>query len=147
MNAWPIGGINQSGTYKINARYNKKDLAARVRKIGRYKSRIKVFNEEGIEFTERCLKRENTFIYLDPPYFKKGAMLYLNYYREVDHKELAKLLNRNARHHYWILTYDWARKTLSFYPKRNRKQLDLNYRVRGSRRAKEVMFSSNPIKI
>src|SRR3989344_8634345 len=44
MNAGPIGGIKQGGNYKINARYNKSDLAARILEIGKYKSRIQVFN-------------------------------------------------------------------------------------------------------
>src|SRR3989344_8832618 len=42
LNAGPIGGKDQSGNYKINARYNKNNLAERVRKIGQYKNFIKV---------------------------------------------------------------------------------------------------------
>jgi len=144
MNAGPIGGKEQTGSYKIDARYNKKDLAARIRKIGRYKNRIEVFNEEGIKLTKRYLDQKNTFIYLDP-YFNKGAMLYLNHYGEGDHKKLANLLNNNANRH-WILTYDWLKRIINLYPDRIRKQLALKYRVHDSskvRNAHELMIFSN----
>lgn len=145
MNAGPIGGKKQAGSYKINARYNKKDLAARVRKIGEYKNRIKVLNEDGIQLTKRYLGQENTFIYLDPPYFKKGAMLYLNHYNETEHKELADLLNKNADHH-WVLTYDEVAKIRNLYLDRIRKRLALKYRVHDSlktREARELMVFSD----
>lgn len=147
MNAWPIGGIEQTGNYKINARFNKKALAVRIRKIGRYKSRIDVRNEDGIQLTMKYLSRNNTFIYLDPPYFKKGALLYLNSYDEADHKKLANLLNKNTKR-YWVLTYDWIQQILALYPKRTRKRLHLKYRVRDSeevRDAREVMIFSDAV--
>lgn len=146
MNAWPIGGIEQNSEYRINARYNRKDLAARVRKIGRYKNRIKVLNEDGIQLTERYLNQDNAFIYLDPPYLRKGAMLYLNHYEEADHEKLADLLNKNAKR-YWVLTYDALKKVQNLYIERRRRRLDLKYRVRDSRRARELMIFSDMIKI
>jgi DNA adenine methylase len=92
MGAGPIGGMDQNGSYKINARYNKKDLVARIRKIGRFRDRITVLNEDGIKLTKKYLNQKNIFIYLDPPYLKKGAMLYLNHYKEADHRELSNLM-------------------------------------------------------
>lgn len=144
MNASPIGGMKQNGAYKINARYNKKELAARIYKIGQHSDRIKVYNEEGIKFTEKYLDKGNTFIYLDPPYFKKGAMLYLNHYKYFDHKELALLLNKNADSH-WVLTYDEVAKIRDLYAGRARRRLDLRYRVRGSRNARELIIFSEAL--
>jgi len=147
MNAWPIGGMLQAGVYKMNARYNKDDLVERVRKIGELKSRIEVLNEDGIQLTKRYLCQKNTFIYLDPPYFNKGAMLYLNHYDETDHKELANLLNTNADHH-WVLTYDEVGKIRNLYLARKRKRLALKYRVHDSnhvRKARELMIFSDSI--
>lgn len=147
MNAWPIGGKKQKGFYKINARYNKKNLATRIRKIGKFRDRILVLNEDGIEITKRYLGKENVFIYLDPPYFKKGAMLYLNYYNEDNHKELAELLNKNADHP-WVLTYDEVAKIRNLYSDRARRRLALKYRVRDSskaREARELMIFSDSV--
>lgn len=142
MNAWPIGGVDQLGNYKIDARFNRQDLAARVLKIGEYRDRITVLNEDGISLTRRYLRKENTFIYLDPPYFKKGAMLYLNHYVEDDHEHLADLLNANASKD-WVLTYDQRKVIRNLYPERDRKQLNLKYRVRDSKRAHELMIFSD----
>ncbi len=146
MNAGPIGGIKQTGDYKINARYNKKNLADRVRKIGEYKNRIEVFNEEGITFTKRYLGRKNTFIYLDPPYFRKGAMLYLNHYEKDDHKQLANLLNANAKRN-WVLTYDAIKDVQKLYTKRHKKRINLKYRVRNSISAREFMIFSDAVRV
>jgi len=147
LNAGPIGGKDQSGNYKIDARYNKKDLADRVRKIGRYRNFIKVLNKEGIELTKKYLNKKNTFIYLDPPYMKKGELLYLNLYKEKHHKQLADLLNSKAGAH-WVLTYEEMRQVRLFFPNRNRKRLSLKYNVHDSskvRKARELMIFSDSI--
>lgn len=145
MNAWPIGGIEQDGNYKIDARYNKRALAARIRKIGRYANKILALNEEGLAVARKYLRNSNTFIYLDPPYFNKGAMLYMNHYKESDHKKLAKLLNDN-KNRTWTLTYDETAKIRGLYFRRkSRVRLALKYRVRGARKARELMIFSDSI--
>ena len=146
MNAWPIGGIEQEGTYKIDARFNKKNLVAKVRKIGRYKDRIEVRKDDGIKLSEKYLDKPNTFIYLDPPYFQKGACLYMNHYKEDNHAKLAAALNTHADAR-WILTYDDVPQILDLYAEREGiKRISLSYRVRTVRRAKELMISSDPLK-
>ncbi|MEK9182600.1 MAG: DNA adenine methylase [Patescibacteria group bacterium] len=147
LNAGPIGGRDQSGNYKIDARFNKKDLAERVRKIGKYKNFIKVLNKEGIQLTKKYLSRKNTFIYLDPPYMKKGELLYLDLYKEKHHKKLADLLNSKANSH-WVLTYEEMRQVRLFFPNRKRKRLSLKYSVHDSsriRKARELMILSDSI--
>jgi DNA adenine methylase len=144
MNAGPIGGMEQDGNYKIDARYNKRELSARIRKIGRFNDRIEVRKEEGIKVTREYLARSNTFIYLDPPYFKNGAMLYRRHYKESDHQRLAKLLNGNRNKH-WLLTYDERSQIRQLYNDRYRQRLPLKYRVRGSRKAYELMIFSDSI--
>ncbi len=142
MNAWPIGGIDQTGDYKIDARFNKTDLAARIRKIGDHANRIEILNEDGIKLTKRHLSRANTFIYLDPPYFNKGAMLYMNHYIAENHEHLAELLNDNPDRN-WILTYDETKTIRDLYPDRKRRRWDYNYRVSTARRARELMIFSD----
>ena len=149
MNAGPIGGKEQIGTYKIDARYNKENLVTRVLKIGEHKNRIKVLNEDGIQLAKRYLGKENVFIYLDPPYFKKGALLYMNHYAVPDHQELADLLNKNSDYH-WVLTYDETVKIRDLYLDRTRKRLALKYRVHDSlkaRAAHELMIFSDSIPV
>jgi len=72
-----IGGQEQKGKYKIDARFNKTDLIKRVRRIESFKNRINVSNLDGIGFIKKMNRiSENVFIYIDPPYVQKGADLY-----------------------------------------------------------------------
>ncbi|WP_205578854.1 DNA adenine methylase, partial [Pseudomonas aeruginosa] len=82
LKAGVIGGQDQAGKWKLDARYNKKDLTSRIELIGRFKERIKVYNQDAIQLlTETIpLLPEKTLIYLDPPYYVKGSGLYRNYY-------------------------------------------------------------------
>ena len=46
---------------------------------------------DGINFIENLNK--DIFIYLDPPYYKKGSKLYMNFFQDKDHKELSFLFS------------------------------------------------------
>lgn len=110
-----IGGIQQTGKYKIDARFNKSDLIKRIEMILRHKERIHLSNLDGIRFVSEIDSiRNNFFIYLDPPYYKKGADLYMNFYKDEDHKSLAELIKR--LHNQWLLSYDKQDFIISLYP-------------------------------
>lgn len=100
-----IGGLQQKGKYKIDARFNKPDLILRIKRIYGFRNRIKLSNLDGIKFIKKLNRRpDNIFIYLDPPYVQKGADLYMNYYKKLDHKNLAK--NVSMIKHKWLVSYD-----------------------------------------
>ena len=48
----PIGGHNQTGGWKVDARYNAEELAKRVRKIARFADRISVSGADAEDFLE-----------------------------------------------------------------------------------------------
>lgn len=101
----PIGGLEQKGKYKINARFNKSDLIKRIDRIANFKHRIKISNLDGINFIKKLNKSaQNTFIYLDPPYVHKGANLYMNYFKKKDHENLARQVEKI--NHNWLVSYD-----------------------------------------
>ncbi|KKQ61367.1 MAG: D12 class N6 adenine-specific DNA methyltransferase [Candidatus Falkowbacteria bacterium GW2011_GWC2_38_22] len=137
-----IGGIEQKGKYKVDARFNKKALIERIKKISAYKDKISVFNEDGLKLINKYLSKKNVFIYLDPPYFEKGASLYLNHYREDNHEALAKKLNQNPDA-FWLLTYDNKKEIKSLYPNRRIVNFSLNYNAYKSRKGKELMIFSD----
>jgi len=114
-----IGGYEQKGKYKIDARFNKDDLIERVQKISRFKDRITVSNLDGIAFIIKMDKlRKDIFIYLDPPYYQKGADLYMNFYIEKDHRKLSKYVHKlNKR---WMVSYDNHELILNLYADKNR---------------------------
>ena len=100
-----IGGQQQSGKYKMDARFNKNDLIDKIIKISKYKEKIILSNDDGINFLYKINKiNENIFIYLDPPYYKKGSELYLNFYKKDDHNSLASAISKIKKN--WIMSYD-----------------------------------------
>jgi DNA adenine methylase len=138
----PIGGLDQKGKWKINARFNKKNLAKKIRQLGLYKDKISVYNKDGLTLIGEYLNKKNTFIYLDPPYFEKGATLYLNHYQKENHEALASKLNQN-QDAFWLLTYDNKKEIKSLYPKRKIVNFSLNYNAYESRKGREVMIFSD----
>jgi DNA adenine methylase len=105
LNGGIIGGLNQQGKYKIDARFNKVELIRRIEKISRFSGRIQVTNLDGVNLIENFLSRtNNTFIYLDPPYYEKGSNLYLNAYKDEDHQRLSRHVKKLSTP--WLLSYD-----------------------------------------
>lgn len=109
-----IGGINQTGKYKINARFNKDDLINRIKKIQQFSSRIVISNKDGVDFLKTIdRKHSDFFVYLDPPYYKKGSNLYMNYFNDADHDKLSKHVGEMKNK--WLVSYDYHDFILKLY--------------------------------
>lgn len=89
LNGGVIGGKEQAGTWKMDAQYNKKDLIDRIEHIAGYADLIELTSKDAVALIKRYKRTPaaKTFCYLDPPYYVKGQDLYLNYYRDEDHKD------------------------------------------------------------
>ena len=137
-----IGGFDQKGKYKINARFKKENLISRIRKIYRFRDRIFVSNIDGLKFIKKLeQKKENTFIYLDPPYYQKGAELYMNSYFEQDHKKLAKYVDSMQKK--WMVSYDCHKFILNLYAEKEKLAYKLSQST-SNRIGKEILvFSDN----
>lgn len=121
LSGGPIGGHLQKGTYKLNVRFNKKNLIQRIQKITEYSDKIHLSNLDGVEFIhEKEANNNEYFIYLDPPYYKKGAALYLNAFDDEAHRNLA--VNIGLLHNHWLVSYDNQSFIRDLYPT-NRKIL------------------------
>ena len=100
-----IGGIKQEGKYKIDVRFNKRDLIGRICDISKFSTRIHLYNMDGADFVKVLEKmKRSIFIYLDPPYYKKGSDLYMNAFRDNDHKLLASKVKKLKKK--WLMSYD-----------------------------------------
>ena len=100
-----IGGLKQEGKYKIDVRFNKRDLINRINDISRFSKRIHLYNMDGVDFVKELERmRKSIFIYLDPPYYKKGSDLYMNAFRDNDHQLLASKVKKLKKK--WVISYD-----------------------------------------
>lgn len=143
-----IGGKEQSGNWKMDARFNKSDLIKRITRIAKYSERIKLYNKDAISLIKHVEKTlpKKSLLYLDPPYFDKGKELYMNHYLPKDHERIAtfmgELQNRN-----WIVSYDGVAQIMRLYSQFRQVQYTINYSAGKTDEGSEIMVYSNDIKI
>lgn len=142
IKAGVIGGIKQNGNYKMNCRFNKKDLIKKIEEIGKYKDKIKFYNLDVIEFLKR-IKKKDTFIFFDPPYYEKGKDLYINFYEDENHRELANRISKLRND--WIVTYDNVNPIKEIYSLYRQIEFNISYTLEKKRKAKEIMIFSNKL--
>ncbi|MFL0390574.1 DNA adenine methylase [Curtobacterium sp. 179-B 9B NHS] len=107
LSARPIGGLEQTGNWKIDARFNRAALAERVGIIGQYRRRVSVTQLDAKDFMSSIEGLgQKALAYVDPPYIVQGEDLYLDSLSYEDHAALAAHLAQTPVP--WILTYDTA---------------------------------------
>lgn len=137
-----IGGKNQDGNFKIDARYNKKDLIERIESVAEYADRIELTSMDAVELIKKIRKpSEKSFCYLDPPYYVKGRDLYLNYYNDDDHRDIAKAIKRYKGK--WIISYDAVPFISELYKDYRQKEYYLSYSAGNPAKGKEVIVYSD----
>jgi DNA adenine methylase len=106
LHSGPVGGRSQNSNYKIDCRFNKKEIISRIQQIALLRDSISVVFDDALNFlhTVPVLNNSTHFFYFDPPYYKQGYQLYRFHYKTVDHKRLSDVL-RNASYP-WLLSYD-----------------------------------------
>jgi DNA adenine methylase len=138
-----IGGQKQQGNYKIDARFNKKSLISKIRKVAERREQIVLLNQDAKELIkpQQLRKFYKIFLNLDPPYVKKGAQLYKNAFREADHRELFSLISHCKRN--WIVTYDICPLIANLYHSYRSSYLDVTYSIQSNKKAQEYIFFSD----
>lgn len=137
-----IGGLNQSGNYKMDCRFNKIGLCKKIKRISIHKPVIHLSNLDAIECLQQWDKNlpQKSIINIDPPYYKQGSHLYLNHYRPDDHALLAAVIKSLDQK--WILTYDDVPEIESLYHEFSAHKADIGYSTQVKRRANELIFMS-----
>ena len=142
-----IGGLRQTGNYLINCRFNREDLVRRIRRVSKYADRIQLSRLDGLDFIDHCVTTlpSNTFLFIDPPYFKKGPELYTNFYKPEDHAALAaRVLDVKSP---WIVTYDDTHEIRRLYNKRRQYIFGINYSLNEKRVGNELLVASKGLRI
>lgn len=141
VNGGPIGGFDQRGKWKLDARYNRTELIRRIEKIHLYRDRIEIHNLDAIDFLKNVVAQSeeirNTLVYLDPPYFLKGRELYLNHYQPEDHAQLAAFIKRQGFR--WIMSYDDMAEIRSLYEDCNTIPFLIDYSAHSRKQGKELL--------
>lgn len=135
----PIGGYEEKGKYKLDARFTKKTLIKRIQRIAAVKDRISVTNLDALDFLQEMNQKENVFVYLDPPYYKKSARLYMNFYQDEDHQRLAEEVAGLSVP--WMVSYDNQPFILDMYGDRQRLVYQLFQSTSNSAGDEIVVFS------
>lgn len=142
-----IGGKNQTGNYKIDARFNRETLIKKIKLLEFYKSRIHIHNQDAMEFLEKYADGfpRNSIINLDPPYYIKGQMLYQNSYEHSDHQKISEIIPKLKP--YWIMTYDNVDPIKDLYSKFPVIEFSLSYSAQSRYKGKEILIADPRLKL
>lgn len=139
-----IGGKAQNGAWSMAARFNKLDLAERIRTIASLRRHVSLYKEDAIDLL-RGIGADlppRSLTYLDPPYYHKGSQLYRNHYHPSDHAAIAEAVAQFGSP--WLVTYDNCPEIRDLYKNHNSVEFSLYYSTHASRPlASEVMFYGN----
>lgn len=142
----PIGGLEQNGKYKIDARFNRESLKKKIFRIASRSEDIEIYNMDAIDFIEDVLSAHDLiFANFDPPYVVKGPGLYKNSYNDDNHRELAKSISSCCIN--WIVTYDDNPLIDEIYADFDRYSIDIGYSAAIHRVGSEVLIASHGIDI
>lgn len=125
----PIGGQEQKSKWTVDCRYNYKKLKAKIEKCHQLLAgRTTVDNKDILEYD--FLTDWNHPVYLDPPYYVKGDMLYTEKMSGFDHEKMAQILNDRSQ---WVLSYDDCPEIRKLYTDKNITLLPVRYCIDGEK--------------
>ncbi len=120
-----IGGLDQTGNYKMDVRFNRETLKRKIRRIAERKNDITVTCLDAEQFVDEVLASDRYFAYFDPPYVQKGPGLYRSSFDEVKHRSLAKKISDCKGN--WVVTYDADTLIEDIYRDFRQEDLDVSY--------------------
>lgn len=148
INAGVMGGINQDGNYLMDCRFNRDELISRIKRIAERKNQIKLYNLDAIKLIDRIQKnkqKDKTIFYFDPPYYLKANSLYMNHYKDSNHKEVGEKI-KSIQDIKWIVSYDNVPEIQMIYSECEKKEFSFKHTAYQIREGHEVLFLSSNIK-
>jgi DNA adenine methylase len=102
----PIGGKDQeNANYRVDCRWNPSAIKEEIDELTICLNLFERFRCTHVDFASLIVDApRECFIYLDPPYYKKGPELYKYPMEHADHVRLANLLRDTEAT--WVLSYD-----------------------------------------
>jgi len=142
-----IGGRQQTGNWRMDARFNTEDLTRRIERIGRWASRIEIHHSDGADFLSHVAEKlgRKALVFLDPPYYVKGQELYANFYEPADHERIAGSVRLLPVP--WVVTYDDQPEVRALYARCQTLTYEIAYGAGGRYRGREVAFFSDDLEL
>jgi DNA adenine methylase len=135
-----IGGKSQSSKYTVDCRYNAAKIIQKIDAIHKLLAGRTVVSNVDINAYE-VINDESITLYLDPPYWLAGKMLYQEYMKDNEHTLMA---NRLKSRKDWILSYDNCKEIVELYDWADIHLIDASYCIRGIKtnwqKTKEVLI-------
>lgn len=125
----PIGGKEQKSKYTVDCRYNAKKLKSKVLNCHQLLSgRTTVSNKDFADYD--FLTKTNEPVYLDPPYYNKGNILYIEKMNSFQHEQMADILHKRSN---WVLSYDDCPEIKKLYQQHQIIDLAARYCINGKK--------------
>ena len=143
LGAGPIGGRNQSSKYGIDCRFNKTRIKQQIRSVSAYSDLIELHYGDAIGFMKKNAQTISSgfnFVYIDPPYYSQGKKLYRYFYEDEHHIDLAGFIG--VQGYPWLVSYDDHPRIKELYAQNKIQPIYLDYNVKSSRRATELLISN-----
>jgi len=144
----PIGGLAQTGTYKVDCRFNKADISSKIETIAKLKGKIKLYNKDAGYLIKMNLMKMKApmFLNIDPPYVIKGSQLYTNFFTEGDHLNLQRVIVKHLDAEFpWIITYDDCPLVRDLYRCFHMEEYGITHNAGGSVQGKEIVITNLPV--
>ncbi|WP_047789569.1 DNA adenine methylase [Tenacibaculum mesophilum] len=148
INAGVMGGIEQNGNYLMDCRFNKTDLIQRIKNIAKHKKNIKLYKKDAIKLIDKIqleAQNDNLVFYFDPPYYLKASTLYMNHYKNSNHKNVSDKI-KSIENIKWVVSYDNVPEIQKLYSEYPRKEFSFKHTAYEIREGKEILFFSKNIK-
>ena len=143
INAGPIGGRRQLSKYNIKCRFNQERIIKKVNQLSSLSDRIEIIQGEGREYIRKFTdnQEENIFIYVDPPYYNAGRVLYRKFFANEDHVELGEILTHINLP--WLASYDDANFIRELYRSSKSQYVYTDYQAGNLKRGSRELLLSN----
>lgn len=146
LSARPIGGLEQTGKWLIDARFNKTELMQRIEKLRQLSPYISVRQERAVELIKTLNRRKRpVLLYVDPPYVVPGEELYMTDHSWFEHQKLEQVLTKSP--HPWILTYDADARTRQLYSSFRCLSFGISHTAQVQKIGREFMFFSRGVRV
>jgi DNA adenine methylase len=143
ITAGPIGGRRQLSKYSIKCRFNPERIIKKVSQLSALNERIEIIHGDGNEYLRKFTgnQEENIFIYVDPPYYDAGKVLYRKFFAIDDHMELEGILTHiNSP---WLASYDDVNFIRNLYKSSKSQYVYTDYQAGNLKRGSRELLLSN----